>query len=43
MVAFNPPEIQFIPLTEAINKLRTVPADSIFMKTATSLGINFGK
>jgi len=43
MVAFNPPEIQFIPLTDAINKLRTVPADSIFMKTATSLGINFGK
>jgi ATP-dependent phosphofructokinase / diphosphate-dependent phosphofructokinase len=43
MVAFNPPDIQFVPLADAINKLRTVPADSIFMKTAESLGINFGK
>ena len=43
MVAFNPPEIQFVALADAINKLRTVPADSIFMKIAASLGINFGK
>ena len=30
MVAFVPPDIQFVPLAEAINKVRTVPADSLF-------------
>ena len=30
MVAFVPPDIKFVPLTEAINKVRTVPADSEF-------------
>ena len=43
MVAFNPPEIEFVPLADAINKLRTIPTDSFFMKIATSLGINLGQ
>jgi len=43
MVAFNPPETQFIPLADAINKVRTVPPNSMFMDIAASLGINFGK
>jgi 6-phosphofructokinase len=43
MVAFNPPEIEFVPLVDAINKLRTIPADSFFMKIAASLGINLGQ
>jgi 6-phosphofructokinase 1 len=42
MVAFQPPAITFVPLAEAINKVRTVPADSEFLKTAQSLGICLG-
>jgi 6-phosphofructokinase 1 len=42
MVAFAPPNINFVPLTEAINKVRTVPADSLFMQIAHSLGICLG-
>jgi len=43
MVAFVPPEIKFVPLAEAINKVRTVSADSEFLKIADSLGIYYGK
>jgi 6-phosphofructokinase 1 len=43
MVAFVPPEIKFVPLAEAINKVRTVPVDSEFLKIADSLGIFCGK
>ena len=43
MVAFVPPDIKFVPLVEAINKVRTVPADSEFMQIASSLGIFLGK
>ena len=42
MVAFVPPEIKFVPLAEAINKVRTVSADSEFLKIADSLGIYCG-
>ncbi len=43
MVSFVPPDIKFIPLAEAINKVRTVPAESEFLKIAESLGIYFGR
>ena len=43
MVAFVPPDIKFVPLAEAINKVRTVPADSEFLKIARSLGICLGR
>jgi 6-phosphofructokinase 1 len=43
MVAFVPPHIKFVPLVEAINKVRTVPADSEFMQIANSLGICLGR
>ena len=43
MVAFVPPDIQFVPLAEALNKVRTVPADSLFIKIAQSLGISLGR
>jgi len=44
MVAFQqPPNIAFVPLAEAINKVRTVPADSEFMQIAKSLGICLGR
>lgn len=43
MVAFIPPEIKFVPLANAINKIRTVSADNEFLKIADSLGIYVGK
>jgi len=43
MMAFAPPDIQYVPLSEAINKVRTVPADSEFIKIAQSLGICLGR
>jgi 6-phosphofructokinase 1 len=43
MVSFQPPDIKFVPLEEAINKVRTVPADSEFMLIARSLGICLGR
>lgn len=43
MVAFQPPDLRFVPLTEAINKVRTVPANSVFMQIARSLGISLGE
>ena len=43
MVAFNPPNTEFLPLADAINKVRTVPPDGMFMTLAASLGINFGQ
>jgi ATP-dependent phosphofructokinase / diphosphate-dependent phosphofructokinase len=43
MVAFVPPDIKFVPLAQAINKIRTVPADSEFAQIARSLGISLGR
>lgn len=43
LVAFNPPELEFVPLVEAINKLRTVPLDGGFIQIADSLGICLGR
>jgi ATP-dependent phosphofructokinase / diphosphate-dependent phosphofructokinase len=42
MVVFQPPELKFVPLSEAINRIRTVPADSEFIKIARALGISLG-
>jgi 6-phosphofructokinase 1 len=42
MVSFQPPDLKFVPLAEAINKVRSVPADSVFMQVARSLGIALG-
>ena len=42
MVAFAPPNIDFVPLMEAINKVRTVPADSEFIQIARALNISLG-
>jgi len=43
MVAFVPPDLKFVPLPEAINKVRTVPVDGGFVQIATSLGIFLGR
>lgn len=42
MVVFQPPDLKFVPMTEAINKVRVVPADSEFVKIARALGISLG-
>jgi 6-phosphofructokinase 1 len=42
MVVFQPPDLEFVPMTEAINKIRVVPADSEFVKLARSMGISLG-
>ena len=42
MVSFQPPELKFVPLADAINKFRTVPPDSVFMQVARSLGMALG-
>ncbi len=43
MVAFEPPRLTFVPLAEAVNKVRTVPADSVFVQIARSLGVSLGE
>jgi len=43
MVAFVPPDLKFVPLKDAINKVRTVPLDGGFIQVARSLGICLGK
>jgi ATP-dependent phosphofructokinase / diphosphate-dependent phosphofructokinase len=42
MVSFMPPDIRFVPLADAVNKVRTVPFESEFMRIAQSLGIYLG-
>jgi 6-phosphofructokinase len=43
MVSFIPPEIKFIPLADAINKVRTISVDNEFLKIADSIGIYVGR
>jgi 6-phosphofructokinase 1 len=43
MVTFGAPKLDFIPLIDAINKVRTVPEDSDFLKVARSIGISLGR
>ncbi len=42
MVALDPPNMKAIPITEAIQKIKTVPLNSDTMLTARALGISFG-
>lgn len=42
MAVFQPPDLKFVPMHEAINKFRTVPAESEFVQIARSLGISLG-
>ena len=42
MVALKPPKLDFVPLEEAIAKLRLVPPDSEFVVVARTLGTSFG-
>lgn len=42
MVAFVPPGMQYVPLAEAINKVRTVPLEGELIEAARGLGICLG-
>ncbi len=42
MVVFQPPDLKFVSMAEAINKIRTVPMDSEFLQIARALGISLG-
>jgi 6-phosphofructokinase len=42
MIAFQPPDLKFVPLAESINRVRTVPANSEFVQIARALGISLG-
>jgi ATP-dependent phosphofructokinase / diphosphate-dependent phosphofructokinase len=42
VVAFHPPKLEFVPLGDAVNKTRPVPADSHFVLAARALGISLG-
>ncbi|MGE5295714.1 MAG: 6-phosphofructokinase, partial [Solirubrobacterales bacterium] len=42
MVVFQPPDLTFVPLAQAINKVRTVPADSEFVQIARAMGVSLG-
>jgi ATP-dependent phosphofructokinase / diphosphate-dependent phosphofructokinase len=42
MVVFQPPDLEFVPITEALNKIRTVPGDCELVQLARDLGISLG-
>ncbi|MBL0107253.1 MAG: hypothetical protein IPP52_08210 [Ignavibacteria bacterium] len=42
MVVFQPPDLKYVSLAESINKVRTVPTDSLFIKITQALGICLG-
>jgi 6-phosphofructokinase 1 len=42
MVALDPPRVKYVPLTEATNRMKTVPINCDSVLTARDLGICFG-
>jgi len=42
MVSLQPPNVLYVPLTEAIRRMKTVPPESDTISTARELGICFG-
>jgi 6-phosphofructokinase 1 len=42
MVAVNPPRIEYVPLKQAIARMKAVPLDGDGVLTARSPGISFG-
>ena len=42
MVALDPPNVNYVPLEEATNRMKAVPLDSDTVATARDLGISFG-
>ncbi len=42
MVALDPPHVKYVPIDEAMGKMKMVPMDSDIVLTARDLGISFG-
>ena len=42
MVALDPPHVKYVPIEEAIGRMKMVPMDSDIVLTAQDLGISFG-
>ena len=42
MVALNPPRIDFVPICDAIAKLKLVPPDDEFVLVSRALNVSFG-
>lgn len=42
MVALDPPEVRYVPLAQAVSRMKTVPLDCDTMRTARDLGVSFG-
>jgi 6-phosphofructokinase 1 len=42
MVALDPPNVRYVPLSEATSRMKQVPVDGDTIKTARDLGISFG-
>ena len=43
MIALDPPHVKYIPIPEAIGKLKQVPLNSDIIQTARDMGITFGQ
>jgi 6-phosphofructokinase 1 len=43
MVAFHPPDIVAIPLSDVVGKLKRVPVDFDLVRTARAVGVSFGE
>jgi phosphofructokinase-like protein len=42
MVALDPPDVRYVPLSRAVRRMKAVPLDGDTMRTARELGISFG-
>ncbi|HEX6963291.1 MAG TPA: ATP-dependent 6-phosphofructokinase, partial [Lacipirellula sp.] len=42
MICYNPPDMASVPITEAVNQLRTVEPEGAAVQAARALGISFG-
>jgi 6-phosphofructokinase 1 len=42
MVALNPPHINYVPIRQAVERMKAVPPDGNHVTTARALGISFG-
>lgn len=42
MVALDPPDVKYVPIEEAMGKMKLVPMDSEIVRTGKDLGISFG-
>jgi 6-phosphofructokinase 1 len=43
MIALDPPLVKYVPIEEALGKMKTVPLDCDTILTARDLGISFGE